>query len=109
MRNILKYIYNVFVNSKHLNLNVRSIMQRLIFRSKMWPWIIATARAYAPVIVFPVAVVAGVIGYNIEGFISDKHTPWRESTIQRREERRDREADEFAVPKTIFERKTKQE
>ena len=81
----------------------------IVFSPKMWPWILATARAYAPAIVFPVAVVAGVIGYNIEGFISDKHTPWRESTIQRREERRERESDEFAVPKTIFERKTKQE
>ena len=60
-------------------------------------------------IVFPIAVVAGGIGDNIEGFISDRHTPWRESTIQRREERRAKESDEFAVPKTIFERKTKLE
>ena len=84
-------------------------MPLLVFRPKMWPWFIATARAYAPAIVFPIAVVAGVIGYNIEGFISDKHTPWRESTIQRREERRDKESDEFVVPKNIFERKTKQD
>jgi len=75
----------------------------------MWPALIAAARAYAPVLVFPAAFLVGVIGYNLETAVSDKHTPWKESVIERRE-RRKMEADEegqekFAVPSTIFERK----
>ena len=56
---------------------------------QMWPAILAFGRAYAPYIVMPVAGVVGFIGYNIEDWLSDKHTPFRESTIERREKRRE--------------------
>jgi hypothetical protein len=79
----------------------------------------AALRTYAPYIVFPVAATIGVIGYNIESLLSDRYTPWRESTITRREQRRleeqlnpgsDSSADSLKnpdfVPKNIFERNT---
>ena len=47
----------------------------------MLPAIMAAARAYAPWMVFPFAVMIGGIGYALEGAISDKHTPWKESAI----------------------------
>ena len=47
----------------------------------MLPVIIAAARAYAPWIVLPFAVVIGGIGYTLEGTFSDKYTPWKKSAI----------------------------
>ena len=48
------------------------------------------------------------LGYNIEGWISDKHTPYSKSAMDRREERKEKEAldgtGEFKIPATIFER-----
>jgi hypothetical protein len=76
----------------------------------MWPVLIAAARTYAPMIVFPFAVAAGFIGYNIESLVSDRNTPWRGSTIERREERKIAEGDrEFVVPKNIFEKNKREE
>jgi len=71
----------------------------------MWPVIAAWARTYAPYIVMPLAGVVGFVGYNIEDWVSDKHTPYRESTLDRREARRIKEgAEDFKVPSTIFEK-----
>jgi len=43
--------------------------------------------------------------YNLEDWLSDKHTPSRKSAIERREDRRANEGEaEYKVPKTIFER-----
>ena len=53
----------------------------------MWPVIMAAMRTYAPYVVFPFAAAIGFIGYNIEGTISDRYTPWRGSVIERREQR----------------------
>lgn len=53
----------------------------------MWPVLMAAMRTYAPYIVFPFAAVIGVIGYSIESSVSDKYTPWRESVVERREQR----------------------
>ena len=65
----------------------------------------AYARTYAPYIVMPMAGVVGFIGYNIEGWVSDRHTPFKESTLERREARRAAEgSDEFKVPSTIFDK-----
>ena len=76
----------------------------------MWPAIMAVARRYAPMVVFPFAVIIGAIGYNMESIMSDRYTPWRESTIQRREKRKEiEEVQEFTVPKTIFDRTGKKE
>lgn len=64
-------------------------------------------RTYAPYVTFPIAVVIGTIGYNLESLVSDKHTPSRETAIERREKRREGEKEEeFTLPKTIFERNT---
>lgn len=74
----------------------------------MWPVIMAAARAYAPAILFPVALTIGFIGYNLENLVSDKHTPSRESVIERREKRilqeLEQDIQEPLVPKTIFEK-----
>ena len=71
----------------------------------MWPIVLAYARTYAPYIVMPLAGVVGFIGYNIEGWVSDRHTPFKESTLERREARRAIEGtDEFKVPSTIFDK-----
>ena len=75
--------------------------------SKMWPALIAFARAYAPALVFPFAVVIGAVGYNLEGAISDKSTPWKESVNQRREDRKMDGEEEFKVPTSIFDHKNK--
>ena len=73
----------------------------------MWPLVAAYARAYMPYVVMPAAVVVGFVGYNLEDWLSDKHTPSRDSAIERREERTAREALEGTrefVPTSIFER-----
>jgi len=74
----------------------------------MWPVILAYARVYAPYVVMPLAGVVGFIGYNIEDWVSDKHTPFKESTLDRREARRLKEDQDgvegFKVPSTIFDK-----
>ena len=75
----------------------------------MW-W--AFVQAYSRVLVFPAAFVIGAIGYHVESWVrGDKEpTPWRESTIERREERKQTEGEEkFEVPKTIFDRAKKKD
>ena len=74
----------------------------------------AMARTYAPMITFPIAVVAGVIGYNLEWTIrKDKNTgAYRvNSTQEDRNERTLKEIEEIGVhiddlkkdiPKTIL-------
>lgn len=42
----------------------------------MWPLIMAVLRRNAVYITLPVAALVGVIGYNIEGLLSDKYTPY---------------------------------
>ena len=80
----------------------------------MW-YLWAALRNYSPVILLPVAAVIGVIGYNVEGLISDKYTPYKPSIAEQREERLLEElpkqakehgslADKKFVPKTIFEK-----
>lgn len=41
-------------------------------RNIMWPIIMGAARAYAPYIVFPVAVAVGTVGYLIESRLADQ-------------------------------------
>ncbi|KAI2804301.1 hypothetical protein BLOT_003282 [Blomia tropicalis] len=41
----------------------------------MIPIIVGLARAYAPYVVFPFALVIGTIGYNIEWKLRDKNNP----------------------------------
>ena len=81
----------------------------------MLPIILAWARTYAPYIVWPVAAVIGVIGYNVEKTVrGNRETPWAESTVDRRVDRilQENEAKDATavdslkekkfVPKTIF-------
>jgi hypothetical protein len=67
------------------------------------------------VIVFPAVLVVGVIGYNIEGVMSDKYTPFKPSIEEQRNQRQLEELqkmqsepgkleDKKFVPKTVFER-----
>ncbi len=73
----------------------------------MWPVLVHLARTYSPALVFPFAFVIGAVGYKMEGWISDRHTPWQERpALQRRLER---EEQEFVVPETIFDRNKKKE
>ncbi|CAB4054515.1 unnamed protein product [Lepeophtheirus salmonis] len=73
----------------------------------MWPIIVNLARTYAPAVVLPFAVVIGFIGYNVEGMLTDRQTPSRETAIERRERRKELEGDneKFEIPTTIFEKK----
>uniref|UniRef100_A0A2L2YAM7 Small integral membrane protein 12 n=1 Tax=Parasteatoda tepidariorum TaxID=114398 RepID=A0A2L2YAM7_PARTP len=84
----------------------------------MLPVIYALMRSYAPYITLPVSIIIGVIGYNIEGLISDKYTPTKKLSFE--EERLERQLQEmenssatskslktkYFVPKTIFEKNT---
>ncbi|KAJ8964970.1 hypothetical protein NQ314_004487 [Rhamnusium bicolor] len=53
----------------------------------MWPILFRTLRVYAPYITLPFAAVVGVIGYNLENWLSDKYTPYNKSIEEQREER----------------------
>ena len=79
----------------------------------MWPALMVAMRTYAPYVVFPFACIVGVIGYTIEGRVSDKYTPWQESVIKRREKRQLEEQTETGsslenpaefVPKNVFQK-----
>lgn len=72
------------------------------------------ARQYAPIITFPIAVVIGVIGYNIETSVSSRETPEKNTSVQ--DERDDRKLKEIlggssedskytkGIPKTVLDR-----
>ncbi|KAJ8913748.1 hypothetical protein NQ315_007465 [Exocentrus adspersus] len=53
----------------------------------MWPVFFAALRSYAPYITLPFAAVVGIIGYNLENWISDKYTPYNKSIQEQRTER----------------------
>ena len=46
----------------------------------MWPVILRALQRNAPFITLPVAGVIGFIGYHLEGWISDKYTPFSGKT-----------------------------
>jgi len=69
------------------------------------PWVLSLAKRLAPRIMLPFSMFIGYVGYNLEDWLSDKHTPSRKSAIERREERRASEGEaDYKVPTTIFER-----
>ncbi|XP_053676177.1 small integral membrane protein 12-A [Anopheles nili] len=53
----------------------------------MWPLIMQFLRSNAAYITLPIATLVGVIGYNIEGLLSDKYTPYSASIQEKRAER----------------------
>nr|CAD7412013.1 unnamed protein product [Timema poppensis] len=83
----------------------------------MLPLLLAVLRSYAPYITLPVAAVIGIIGYKVEGLVSDKYTPYERSSIEEKREERlldenlskdSIEVDSLKlkkfVPRTIFEK-----
>ncbi|VVC96490.1 unnamed protein product [Leptidea sinapis] len=53
----------------------------------MWPILMQFLRSNAPYITFPIAAVVGIIGYNLEGLISDRYTPYSKPIQDQRLER----------------------
>lgn len=53
----------------------------------MLPVVFAFLRRYVPYVTLPVAAVVGIIGYNLEGMLSDKYTPYQNSIEDKREDR----------------------
>ncbi|KAH8325210.1 hypothetical protein KR074_010490 [Drosophila pseudoananassae] len=53
----------------------------------MWPIILAILRRNAVYITLPIAGVVGFIGYNLEGMLSDKYTPYSPSIQELRAKR----------------------
>ena len=86
----------------------------------MLPVLINFLRPYAPYIVWPVAALVGVIGYNIEKAVrGDRETPYKKKSIsEERDERILKESTDKSpievdslkekkfVPKTIFRSET---
>lgn len=85
----------------------------------MLPAIWAIARVYAPYIVFPVAVIVGAVGYNLENILSDRKNALKNVRNSVGSERSERRLTDLAesdatqveslkkhsfVPKTIFEK-----
>lgn len=71
----------------------------------MLPILANLLRPYVAYITFPVALVFGFVGYNVEGWISDKYTPYSKSIQEQRKERLEKEGiKELVIPKTIFEK-----
>nr|CAD7392528.1 unnamed protein product [Timema cristinae] len=54
----------------------------------MLPVLLAVLRSYAPYITLPVAAIIGIIGYKVEGLVSDKYTPYERSSIEEKREER---------------------
>lgn len=62
---------------------------------------------YAPIITFPVAVILGFIGYNIESSVSSKSTPYMDHSINEERELRlikDKDSKEEHHASTIFDK-----
>ncbi|CAB3386428.1 small integral membrane protein 12 [Cloeon dipterum] len=71
----------------------------------MLPVLVNLLRPYVAYVTFPVALVFGFVGYNIENWVSDKYTPYSKSVLEVRKERQEREGKaELHIPKTIFEK-----
>lgn len=81
----------------------------------MLPVIWGVIRTYAPIVTLPIAAVAGVLGYFLEGAVSDKYTPYKKSIEEQREDRMleelstssgkvDKLEEKKFVPSNVFER-----
>ena len=80
----------------------------------MWPVIVAAIRTYFPVVVLPIAIVVGAVGYGIEDAITGhKDQPWKsKSTVEERQERQlqlsestnEQLKERTFIPRNIFEK-----
>lgn len=66
----------------------------------MWPVVISVLRRYVPILTLPFACVVGAIGYQIEGWVSDKYTPASAPIIQQRNERLLQDPDSGTIQET---------
>jgi hypothetical protein len=69
----------------------------------MWPLVYGFLRSNARYVVFPVAVIIGVVGYNVENLVSSKYTPYNQSIIQQRIERQTSEAELTKIKNAVYE------
>lgn len=53
----------------------------------MWPIVFNALRTYAPYVTLPFAALVGVVGYNLENWLSDKYTPYNKSIKEQRQDR----------------------
>ncbi|CAD6230560.1 GSCOCG00006820001-RA-CDS [Cotesia congregata] len=51
------------------------------------PLLMNALKRYVPIVTLPFAGIIGFIGYNLEGWLSDKYTPSTEPVIDQRTER----------------------
>lgn len=56
---------------------------------------------FIPYVMFPVAVVVGTIGYNLESLVSDKRTPGDENSVQEKRDSRILEQMESSDPTKV--------
>ncbi|XP_071640234.1 small integral membrane protein 12 isoform X1 [Temnothorax longispinosus] len=54
---------------------------------RMWPLIVRSLGKFGKYITLPIVGIIGFIGYNVEGWISDRYTPSTKSITQQRQER----------------------
>eukprot|EP00794_Sanderia_malayensis_P017710 gene17710-19479_t len=73
----------------------------------MWPIIFAGARAYAPYIVFPAALVVGTVGYLVESSLSNREAAKLQapSTLEARGDRLLESLENPAEVKSLKEKK----
>lgn len=69
----------------------------------MWPLVYGFLRSNARFIVFPAAVIIGVIGYNVENLVSSKYTPYSQSIEQQRNERLTSDDELTKIKKATYE------
>jgi len=53
----------------------------------MWPLIARSLGRFGKYITLPIVGIIGFVGYNVEGWISDRYTPPTQSITQQRQER----------------------
>lgn len=53
----------------------------------MWPLIVRSLGKFGKYITLPFVGIIGFIGYNVEGWVSDRYTPATASITQQRQER----------------------
>ncbi|XP_011686025.1 PREDICTED: small integral membrane protein 12-B [Wasmannia auropunctata] len=53
----------------------------------MWPLIVRSLGQVGKYVTLPIVAVIGFVGYNVEGWISDRYTPATKPITQQRQER----------------------
>ncbi|KYM95113.1 PREDICTED: small integral membrane protein 12 [Cyphomyrmex costatus] len=53
----------------------------------MWPLIVRSMGRFGKYITLPIVGIIGFVGYNVEGWISDRYTPATKPITQQRQER----------------------